>query len=137
MTTCVWAPPSRGDWHIQFDVPLGFIVPLVLGFLYTWIYNRTGSMLLCLLHAGITPAQKFLTLAGPRATADGSSVVDSTDLVVVGVYVVAALVLTLATRGRPGVSHAARSTAMLSRSRVGTLQFLAGGGLILEPPSPQ
>jgi membrane protease YdiL (CAAX protease family) len=101
-----------GVWHIPLYGPAGFVVPLVLAFFYTWIYNRTGSILLCLLlHAGITPAQNLLTLAtSSQAAGGGAGVGDSTDLVILGVYILAALALTLATRGRLGLSRPKQST---------------------------
>lgn len=52
-----------GIWHVPLYGPLGFVVPFVLAFFYTWLYNRTGSVLLCiLLHASFTPAQEQLVL---------------------------------------------------------------------------
>src|SRR5690606_8411033 len=52
-----------GVWHVPLYGPLGFAVPFVLAFLYTPLYNRTGSVLLCvLLHASFTPAQDHLVL---------------------------------------------------------------------------
>jgi Type II CAAX prenyl endopeptidase Rce1-like len=52
-----------GVWHVPLYGPLGFVVPLVLAFFYTWLYNRTGSVLLrILLHASFTPAQDHLVL---------------------------------------------------------------------------
>jgi membrane protease YdiL (CAAX protease family) len=45
-----------GIWHVPLYGPAGFAVPLVLAFYYTWLYNKTGSVLLCiLLHASFTP----------------------------------------------------------------------------------
>lgn len=45
-----------GIWHIPLYGPVGFVVPLILAFFYSWLYNRTGSVLLCLLlHASFTP----------------------------------------------------------------------------------
>lgn len=86
-----------GVWHVPLYGPAGFIVPLILAFFYTWLYNRTGSVLLCLiLHAAFTPAQDFLTF-----TSDAPVV----DVVILGVYLVSALVLVLATRGRLGVKR--------------------------------
>jgi membrane protease YdiL (CAAX protease family) len=95
-----------GIWHVPLCGPAGFVVPMVLAFCYTWLYNRTGSMLICLLlHASFTPAQNLLTLARPGAAqADGP--VDSTDLVILGVYLVAAVGLCLVTRGRLGATTA-------------------------------
>jgi membrane protease YdiL (CAAX protease family) len=99
-----------GIWHVPIYGAAGFVVPLILAFFYTWIYNRTGSILLCLLlHAGITPAQTFLTLAAPPKGSGGAGVGDATDLVILGVYLVAALGLTLATRGRLGQRRTPRA----------------------------
>ncbi len=42
---------------------MGFVVPLVLVFFYGGLYNRTQSILLCiLLHASFTAAQDHLLL---------------------------------------------------------------------------
>ena len=92
-----------GIWHVPLYGPAGFIVPMILAFYYTWLYNRTGSVLLCLLlHASFTPAQDVLTLAQPADTAI-TGFADQTDLVILAVYIVVALGLTLATRGRLGL----------------------------------
>jgi membrane protease YdiL (CAAX protease family) len=100
-----------GVWHVPLYGPAGFVVPLILAFFYTWIYNRTGSILLCLLlHAGFTPAQNLLTLTAPSVA--GGGIGDSTDLVILAVYVAAALGLTLATRGRLGTHRTHRSERM-------------------------
>ena len=83
-----------GVWHVPLYGLAGFVVPLVLAFFYTWLYNKTNSILLCiLLHASFTPAQDHLLL-----TAD-SPVVDA---VLLGTYVVAAATVIVATRGRLG-----------------------------------
>ena len=83
-----------GVWHIPLYGPAGFVVPLVLAFFYSWLYNRTQSVLLCiLLHASFTAAQDHLML-----TADSQIV----DAVLLGTYVVAAGVLIAVTRGRLG-----------------------------------
>jgi membrane protease YdiL (CAAX protease family) len=85
-----------GVWHIPLYGPLGFVVPLVLAFFYSWLYNRTQSVLLCiLLHASFTAAQDHLLL-----TADSRIV----DAVLLGTYLVGAGVLIAATRGRLGLS---------------------------------
>jgi uncharacterized protein len=71
-----------------------FVVPLVLAFYYTWLYNTTGSVLLCiLLHASFTPAQDHLLL-----TADSLLV----DAVLLATYLLGAVVLIALTRGRLG-----------------------------------
>ncbi|HSU37733.1 MAG TPA: hypothetical protein VLJ88_18930, partial [Propionibacteriaceae bacterium] len=60
----------------------------------TWLYNKTGSVLLCiLLHASFTPAQDHLLL-----TADSPTV----DVVLLVTYLVAAGALILVSRGRLG-----------------------------------
>jgi membrane protease YdiL (CAAX protease family) len=83
-----------GVWHVPLYGPVGFVVPLVLAFFYTWLYNKTGSVLLCiLLHAGFTAAQDHLLL-----TADSPVV----DVVLLGSYVAGALIVIAATRGRLG-----------------------------------
>jgi CAAX protease family protein len=84
-----------GVWHIPLYGPFGFVVPLVLAFFYSWLYNRTQSVLLCiLLHAGFTAAQDHLLL-----TADSRIV----DVVLLGTYLVGAGVLVLVTCGRLGM----------------------------------
>ena len=83
-----------GVWHVPPYGAAGFVVPLVLAFFYTWLYNKTQSILLCiLLHASLTPAQDHLLLTADSATVDA---------VLLGCYVVAAVVLIAATRGRLG-----------------------------------
>jgi uncharacterized protein len=85
-----------GVWHVPIYGPLGFVVPFVLAFFYTWLYNRTGSVLLCvLLHASFTPAQEHLVLLADE-------VHGTTDLAIGLVYLVGALILVGATRGRLG-----------------------------------
>lgn len=83
-----------GVWHVPLYGPAGFVVPLVLAFFYTWLYNRSGSVLLCiLLHGSFTAAQDGLLF-----TVDSMTV----DAVILGTYVGAAGVLVLLTRGRLG-----------------------------------
>jgi membrane protease YdiL (CAAX protease family) len=90
-----------GVWHVPLYGPLGFVVPLVLAFFYTWLYNRTGSVLLCiLLHASFTPAQDHLILL-PTAVVEAEPL-GTIDFVILGTYVAAALVLVGLTRGRLG-----------------------------------
>ena len=87
-----------GVWHIPLYGPAGFVVPLVLAFFYSWLYNRTQSVLLCiLLHASFTAAQDHLLLS-----ADSRIV----DFVLLGTYVVGAGVLIAITRGRLGIPRA-------------------------------
>jgi membrane protease YdiL (CAAX protease family) len=83
-----------GIWHVPLYGPAGFVVPLVLAFYYTWLYNKTRSVLLCiLLHASFTPAQDHLLL-----TADSPLV----DVVLLSTYVLGAGLLIALTRGRLG-----------------------------------
>jgi membrane protease YdiL (CAAX protease family) len=90
-----------GIWHVPLYGPAGFVVPLVLAFFYTWPYNKTGSVLLCiLLHASFTPAQDHLLLSGD------SMVVDITLL---ATYIAAALVLIIASRGQLGQTREGRN----------------------------
>jgi membrane protease YdiL (CAAX protease family) len=97
-----------GVWHVPVYGPLGFVVPMVLAFFYTYLWARTGSVLLCiLLHASFTPAQDNLILmAHDRAY---STALDRPDWVILAVYVAAALLLALVTRGRLGVRGGDRS----------------------------
>lgn len=90
-----------GVWHIPIYGPVGFVIPMVLAFFYTVLWNRTGSVGLCiLLHASFTPAQDHLILM-PRSVAYSTSL-DTPDWVILGTYVFAVLVLVAVTRGRLG-----------------------------------
>lgn len=90
-----------GVWHVPLYGPLGFVVPLVLAFFYTWLYNRTGSILLCiLLHASFTPAQDHLVLLPDDLVEAGQ--LGAIDFVIFGTYVAAALLLIGLTRGHLG-----------------------------------
>lgn len=83
-----------GVWHVPLYGPAGFVVPLVLAFYYTWLYNRTGSILLCvLLHGSFTAAQDGLLLTTDSLTVDA---------VILGAYAAGAAALLLLTRGRLG-----------------------------------
>ncbi len=85
-----------GVWHVPIYGPLGFILPTFLAFYYTWLYNRTGSVLLCVgLHASFTPALGTLVL-----TPDSMLV----DVVILLVIVTGALILAAVTRGRLGLT---------------------------------
>lgn len=85
-----------GVWHLPL-YGLAFIGPMMFVFFYTWLYNRTGSVLLCvLLHASFTPALDHVILV------DDSGVVDA---VILGTMVAGALALIAATRGRLGIDH--------------------------------
>jgi uncharacterized protein len=92
-----------GLWHLPVAGPAGAIVPFVLAFFYTWLYNRTGSVLLAiLLHASFTPAQDHLILIGSASHG-------VTDAAIGAVYLVGVLALVLLTRGRLGFDPAANA----------------------------
>jgi membrane protease YdiL (CAAX protease family) len=91
-----------GFWHVPVYGPLGFVVPMVLAFFYTVLWNRTHSVGLCiLLHASFTPAQDHLILL-PRDVAY-TELLDTPDWVILCTYVIAALVLVVVTKGRLGL----------------------------------
>lgn len=86
-----------GVWHVPIYGPLGFVVPFFLAFFYTWLYNRTGSVLLAIvLHGGLTAGQDNLTLL--PAEVHGVS-----DVAIGIAYVVGVATVLLATRGRLGL----------------------------------
>ncbi|RYU11663.1 CPBP family intramembrane metalloprotease [Nocardioides iriomotensis] len=83
-----------GVWHVPLYGPAGFVVPLVLAFFYTWLFNRTGSVLMCvLLHGSFTAAQDGLLLTPDSMTVDA---------VILGTYLLAAGAVLVLTRGRLG-----------------------------------
>jgi membrane protease YdiL (CAAX protease family) len=87
-----------GLWHLPL-YGLGFVGPMLFVVFYTWLYNRTGSVLLCvLLHAAFTPSLDHLVLV------DDSLLVDA---VIGATLLAAAAVLVVLTRGRLGVDHRA------------------------------
>ena len=88
--------------------PAGFVVPLVLAFFYSMLWNATHSVGLCiLLHASFTPAQDhFILLPQERAYTPS---LDAPDWVILGTYVGAALVVLALTGGRPGYRDAVPS----------------------------
>jgi membrane protease YdiL (CAAX protease family) len=97
-----------GLWHLPIYGPLAPVLITTLAFFYTYLYNKTGSVLLViLLHAIITPANDTLILM-PR------QVHGITDAVIFGTVLAAALVLVLVTRGRLG--YEPRSTERSSKS---------------------
>jgi membrane protease YdiL (CAAX protease family) len=94
-----------GVWHVPVYGPLGFVVPLVLAFFYTYLWARTRSVLLCvMLHASFTPAQDHLILLSRDEAY--TTALDAPDLEILGVYLVAVLLLVVLTRGRLGVDRA-------------------------------
>jgi membrane protease YdiL (CAAX protease family) len=83
-----------GLWHLPL-YGVAFVGPMLFVFFYTWLYNRTGSVLLCiLLHASFTPAIDHLVLR------DDNPAVDLAILATLGL---AALALVFLTRGRLGL----------------------------------
>ena len=85
-----------GLWHVPLYGPLAPLLITSLAFFYTYLYNRTGSLLLViLLHAAITPANDTLILM-PR------QVHGLTDIVIFATVSLAAVVLVLLTRGKLG-----------------------------------
>jgi membrane protease YdiL (CAAX protease family) len=85
-----------GAWHLPL-YGLGFVGPMMFVVFYTWLYNRTRSVLLCiLLHASFTPALDHLLLVEDSMTVD---------LVIVGTLLAAAAALVTLTRGRLGFDH--------------------------------
>lgn len=84
-----------GLWHLPVS-PLALLVTVPLAFFYTWLYNRTHSVVACmLLHASITPAQEHLMLLTGRQVTVG--IVQLVTLIIV------AAALIVATRGRLGM----------------------------------
>jgi membrane protease YdiL (CAAX protease family) len=93
-----------GIWHVPLYGPAGFVVPMVLAFFYTMLWNRTHSVALCiLLHAGFTPAQEHLVLMA-RSQAH-TAVLDAPDWAILGTYLTAVLILVAVTRGRLGMDQ--------------------------------
>jgi membrane protease YdiL (CAAX protease family) len=91
-----------GVWHVPVYGPLGFVVPLVLAFFYTYLWARTRSVLLCVvLHASFTPAQDHLILMARDEAY--STALDAPDFAVLGVYLTAVALLLAVTRGRLGM----------------------------------
>jgi len=86
-----------GLWHVPLYGPLGFVVPLLLAPFYSYLFNRTGSVIPCLLlHGSFTAAQEHLTLMANEAHG-------VTDAAIGLSYVVGAIVLLMLTRGRLGM----------------------------------
>jgi len=82
-----------GLWHLPI-FGLAFVGPMMFVFYYTWLWNRTRSLLLCVvLHGSFTAALDNLILMRDSA---------AVDVVILGTLVVGALVLVVLTRGRLG-----------------------------------
>ncbi|AZI57314.1 CPBP family intramembrane metalloprotease [Nakamurella antarctica] len=94
-----------GVWHVPLYGPAGFVIPMVLAFFYTVLWNRTRSVGLCiLLHASFTPAQdQLILMARDRAY---TQALDAPDFVILGVYAAAVIVLIALTQGRLGAAPA-------------------------------
>ena len=85
-----------GLWHLPL-YGVGFVGPMLFVVFYTWLWNRTGSLLLCVvLHGAFTPSLDHLVLV------DDSLVVDAA---ILGVLLLAAVALVVLTRGRLGFDH--------------------------------
>jgi membrane protease YdiL (CAAX protease family) len=85
-----------GLWHLPL-YGLGFVGPMLFVVFYTWLYNRTKSVLLCvLLHGAFTPSLDHLLLVDDDLTVD---------LVILTTLLAAAVVLVALTRGRLGFDH--------------------------------
>jgi uncharacterized protein len=99
-----------GLWHIPVYGPLAFPFITMLAFFYTYLYNKTGSVLLViLLHASFTPASDNFALV-PRG-AHGIN-----DVVIFGTVLLAVIVLVVATRGRLGLRNADEEVHGVNRS---------------------
>jgi membrane protease YdiL (CAAX protease family) len=82
-----------GIWHLPL-YGLAFVGPIIYVFFYTWLYNRTGSVLLCiLLHASFTPALDHLVLREDNL---------GVDLAIVATLAAAAGTIVALTKGRLG-----------------------------------
>jgi membrane protease YdiL (CAAX protease family) len=84
-----------GAWHLPVYGVGGFGGPVLLIVYYTWLFNRTGSVALCmLLHASFNTSIGYLDLA------TAGTVMNVT---FISTAVVAAAVMIVATRGRLGL----------------------------------
>jgi membrane protease YdiL (CAAX protease family) len=87
-----------GVWHVPLYGPLGFVVPIVLAFFYTWLHNRTGSVLRAIvLHGGLTAGQDNLVLLAEETHG-------VTDVAIGIAYLVGVAAIVLATRFRLGAT---------------------------------
>lgn len=85
-----------GLWHLPL-YGIGFLGPMLFVVFYTWLWNRTRSLLLCVvLHGAFTPSLDHLVLV------EDSLIVDAT---ILGVLLAAAVALVLLTHGRLGFDH--------------------------------
>ena len=89
-----------GLWHLPL-YGLGAIGPLFFAFPYTYLYNKTRSVVLCvLLHASFTPAQDHLVLL-PKNQAEVTA-----SLLMLVTLTATAVILVAATRRTLGQEHA-------------------------------
>lgn len=92
-----------GLWHLPLGVA-NTIVPFFLAFFYTWLYNRTGSVLLAiLLHASFTPAQDHLLLQPEGVHGAG-------DIAMAVAYLVGVVLVIALTRGGLGFDQQANAS---------------------------
>jgi len=85
-----------GLWHVPL-YGLGAIGPMFFAIPYTYLYNKTRSVLLCvLLHASFTPAQDHLVLL-PKNRAEVAA-----SLLMLATLTATAMIIILATRRRLG-----------------------------------
>lgn len=100
-------------WHLPLGLPR-MIVPFFLAFLYTWLYNRTGSVLLAiLLHASFTPAQDHLLLLPEGVHGAG-------DIAIGVAYLVGVALVIALTRGRLGFNQPANAARVNGDPDVGS-----------------
>jgi membrane protease YdiL (CAAX protease family) len=92
-----------GAWHLPVYGLAGMGGPLMFVTFYTWLYNRTGSVLLCvLLHSSFNTAVGYLDLANQSATVP---------IVLAATVAVAVTVLITLTDGRLGSRPVRRAAA--------------------------
>lgn len=98
-----------GLWHVPLYGPLGFAVPLLLAPFYTYLFNRTGSVVPCLmLHGSFTAAQGHLTLLAHDSHG-------LTDASIGATYLLAGALLVLLTRGRIGAQEESKVNRKTTR----------------------
>jgi uncharacterized protein len=97
-----------GLWHLPI-YGIGFIGPMLFAFFYTYLYNKTGSVGLCmLLHGSFTAALDNLTLTSDSLTVD---------VTIAATLLTATLILIVATRGRLGYHPTAAAVSARSSER--------------------
>ena len=100
-----------GLWHLPI-YGIGFVGPMLFAVFYTYLYNRTGSVGLCmLLHGSFTAALDNLTLTSDSLTVD---------LTILATLIAATLALVAVTRGRLGFSPAPAATGRLRERELQT-----------------